>query len=193
MRAQLVTHLVPEALLYPIWRWYTSRRPRTVLSTASDRHIFDIQEGVRLEVYWARQSHSPESLGPGPGASLFVRGDEVLRLDCFGGSQGHFHINPRQVGLTAQVARFFFPEGTYEDHIDQAAFELSRNLPSALAMNRDPQIRRVKLDNARLDEASMTMRKTMLELLGKHRGDLPRSSQVSQASDTEPSRDRGSL
>lgn len=94
----LATHLLPEALVYRFWRRRTARTPRSRLSTASDLHVIDIQADVRLEIYWANRQ-----LGPGPGACVFVLGDEILRLDCFGtaGLGGHYHINPRQVQLSS--------------------------------------------------------------------------------------------
>src|ERR1700675_460044 len=49
----LATHLLPEELLYPLWRRRTARTPRSGLPTASDLHIVEIQAGVRLEIYWA--------------------------------------------------------------------------------------------------------------------------------------------
>ena len=167
MLRRLSIYLVPEALLYPAWRWYKARRPRPTQANTSDHLHYQVQDGVRLEVYWV-----DSTLGPGPGASLFVLGDEVLRFDCFGeqGLRGHFHISPVQVGLTPSPtpARLFFPEGGYEDHIRRAAFELEKNAPAALRMNRDPRLRRVRLDEARLAKAAQDMSAAMSELLAKH-------------------------
>ncbi|MFY9550920.1 MAG: hypothetical protein WAU32_07205 [Thermoanaerobaculia bacterium] len=166
----LATHLLPEELLYPLWRRRTARTPRSALPTASDLHIIEIQADVRLEIYWASRQ-----LGPGPGACLFVLGDEILRLDCFGtaGLGGHYHINPRQIELaSAKTARIFFPPGSHEEHIERAAFELERNLPAALAMNREARIRRFEVDGARLAQASREMRQVMRAMLAGHRDEL---------------------
>jgi hypothetical protein len=166
----LATHLLPEALLYRLWRRRTARTRRTSLPTAGDLHVIDIQANVRLEIYWANRE-----LGPGPGACLFVLGDEILRLDCFGpaGLGGHYHINPRQVELSSpKPARLFFPRGSHEEHVERAAFELERNLAAALAMNRDARIRRVEVDRARLTEASRDMRRVMLAMLVRHGAEL---------------------
>ena len=167
MLRRLSIYLVPEVLLYRAWRWYKARRPRPAEADASDHLHYQVQDGVRLEVYWA-----DATVGPGPGASLFVLGDEVLRFDCFGeqGLKGHFHINPEQVALTPGLtpARFFFPKGGYQDHIECAAFELEKNAPAALRMNRDPRLRRIQLDEAQLAKAAQDMRAGMFELLVKH-------------------------
>ncbi len=123
-------------------------------------------------------------LGPGPSASLYVLGDEVLRLDCFGdsGLGGHAHINPRQVETDSfKPARLYFPKGDHRQHIDRATFEMTRNVPAALAMNRDPFVRRVKIDEARLLDAAEEMRSTMLEALNRHRDELGIESGVENA------------
>ncbi len=161
---------LPDGLLVRLWRRRSARRPRSALTTASDHHVIEVQEGVRLEVFWVSRE-----LGPGPGASLTVLGDEVLRLDCFGpaGLGGHYHINPRQLEIhTTRSARLYFPAGSHEDHIERAAFELEANLPAFLAMNRDPRIHRIALDPARLAEAAAELRQTMTTLLDRHRAEV---------------------
>jgi hypothetical protein len=166
----LATHLVPEALLYPLWRRRTTKTPRSAFPTATDLHVIQVQADVRLEIYWASRQ-----LGPGPGACLFVLGDEILRLDCFGtaGLGGHYHINPRQVELASpEAARLFFPAGCHEEHIELAAFVLERNLPAALAMNRESRIRRFEVDAVRLAQASREMRQVMRAMLERHREEL---------------------
>ena len=167
---RLAGYLLPEAVLYQLWRWRTAKMPRSALPTASDHQTIAIQDGVRLDVFWVNRR-----LGPGPGASLYVLGDEVLRLDCFGaeGLGGHYHINPRQIELSSGTsARLFFPAGSHEDHIERAAFELETNLPAVLAMNRDARIRRTSLDDAGLAAAAAELRRVMLALLERHREEL---------------------
>lgn len=162
--------LLPEALVYRLWRWRTARRPRSALSTASEHRTIAIQDGIDLDVFWVNRE-----LGPGPGASLYVLGDEVLRIDCFGdyGLGGHYHINPSQTTLYAtETARLFFPAGSHAEHIERAGFELARNLPAMLAMNRDARIRGIELDGARLRQVANDMRQCMLDLLERHRDEL---------------------
>ena len=124
-----------------------------------------IQDGVRLEVYWA--ADQSDGLGGGPAASLCVFDDEILRLDCFGGNNGHYHFNPQQTWLVRPgPLRLYVPDGTHEDHIEQATFVLARYVPAVQGMNRDPRIRCVRIDTARLAEVSTEMRETMYKLLG---------------------------
>lgn len=168
MVRRLSIYLVPEVFLYRAWRWYKkATRPRLANADTSDHRHYQVQDGVRLDVYW-----NNSDAGPGPVASLFVFGDEVLRFDCFGeqGLKGHFHINPEQVALASgrTPARFFFPEGGYEDHIEHAVFELEKNARAALTMNRNPRLRRFQLDEARLAKAAQDMRAGMFELVVKH-------------------------
>lgn len=169
-KRRLMRQLLPEALVFRLWRWRTARAPRSALPTASGHRTITIQDGIDLDVFWVSRE-----LGPGPGASLYVLGDEVLRLDCFGshGLGGHYHINPQQTRLYAEeTARLFFPAGGHEDHVERAAFELAHNLPAMLAMNRDAEIRAIELDGPRLAQAADEMRRFMLELLARHRDEL---------------------
>ena len=190
---RLAGYLLPEALLYGLWRWHAAKSPRSDLATASDHETIAIQDGVRLDIFWVDRN-----LGPGPGASLYVLGDEVLRLDCFGaeGLGGHYHINPRQVELSADAtARLFFPAGSHEDHIERAAFELEANLPAVLAMNRDARIRRIKVDGARLAAGAAELRRVMSALLERHRSELGQGGRAAaeQGAADDPSLARAGL
>ena len=107
----------------------------------------------------------------GPGASVYACGEEVLRLDCFGSDRGHMHTNPHQarrypLGLQA---RLFFQDGSIEDHVERARFELTRNLAATLAVNRRRRIRGIRLDEAALAERAGWMRRRMLALLEARR------------------------
>lgn len=67
-----------------------------------------------MEVYWVS-----EPVGPGPGASVYVLGDEVMRFDCFGSDLGHYHFNVRQSRFVpnGESTRIYFSPGSVEDHI----------------------------------------------------------------------------
>lgn len=139
---------------------------RSARGTIRDVESATVQEGLELEVYWVE----PEE---GPGASVYARGEEVLRLDCFGGDRGHMHTNPHQarrypLGLQA---RLFFPEGTIEDHVERARFELARNLAATLVVNRRRRIRTLRLDEAALAERADWMQRRMLALVEARRVD----------------------
>ena len=77
-----------------------------------------------------------------------------------------------------ESARLFFPSGSHEDHIERAAFELERNLPAVLAMNRDARIRRIELNSVRLAQVADDLRRNMLELLERHREELIETNEL---------------
>jgi hypothetical protein len=118
-----------------------------------------VQDGVHIEVYWRSDDQ-----GQGPAASLYVKGVEVLRLDCFGGDQGHMHINAK--GRVAK--RWYFPEGTVADHIERANFELGTNVEACLRLNQDPGIAHLNLDPKEMKVVATEARRLLLELAGRH-------------------------
>jgi nucleoside-diphosphate-sugar epimerase len=138
----------------------TPERRSSVSPNISDLVTINIQKGVVLEVYWVDLEHEG-----GPAASVFVGAEEVLRLDCFGGRSGHLHVNQRQ--QAGRRSRMYFPEGTIEDHIARAAFELERNLQWCVDKNMLPRINRVSVDATALVAAADWMKQRMLELVEK--------------------------
>jgi hypothetical protein len=163
---QLALTVLPQRLLY--WLWHLRRRgkPRTEDGTATDCRVIPVQDGVHLDVYW-----TDVDLGPGPGASLYVLDEEVLRLDCFGGKTGHMHVNPIQVNLALDwnvTPRFFFPPDSVDKHIERGAFEVAMNVPAMLQTNQLARIREFPIERKRLAVAAGEMRVYMGELLVKH-------------------------
>jgi hypothetical protein len=118
-----------------------------------------------VEVYWVN-----EKFGPGPGASVYVHGDEVMRLDAFGGSRGHIHLNVDQVLPLPEgaTARIYFEDGDVFSHIERSVFELKFNLAYALKTNRNPSIHGFRVDPQALAFAAERMRDAMLNLVEKH-------------------------
>ena len=117
-----------------------------------------VQDGVHLEVYWRSDDQ-----GQGPAVSLYANDVEVLRLDCFGGDQGHMHINTK--GRIAK--RWYFPAGTVDDHIDRACFELGTNVEPCLRLNHDPEIARLNLDWKKMKLIASEARRLLSALAGK--------------------------
>ncbi|MBV7339724.1 hypothetical protein KFU94_68230 [Chloroflexi bacterium TSY] len=115
---------------------------------------YPIQDNVRLEVYW-REDRG----GRGPAASLYAFDDEILRLDCFGGDQGHCHVNMKQ----NRGQRWYYPEGTAQEHIRQAAFDLRMNTVFCLRSNNDEKVQKLKIEPEKLDVVSSEMERKMLE------------------------------
>ena len=133
----------------------------------SDARIIQVQDAC-LIVHW---SDFPP-VGSGPSASFYVLEEEVMRIDCFGGNDGHMHFNPAQDYFNsrldlARTPRIYFPEGSRQEHVDRATFELKRNIPAALAMNVLPNIQNYSLDARELEAASEQMHQIMSEMLVK--------------------------
>lgn len=114
---------------------------------------------VCLDVYWRED---PE--GRGPACSLYARGLEVLRLDAFGGDQGHLHVNAAP-GLDK---RWYFQPGSVEEHVERAAFEIATNVNAILKLHREPSVERLWVDRERLREVASQARNLMLELVRQH-------------------------
>lgn len=142
---------------------------RSVNPWISHLTTIPVQPHVDLDVYWVGPP-----IGNGPGASLYVHGEELLRFDCLGGNVGHFHINMTQARCCpkGESARLYFPDGTISQHIEHAEFELRRNYEYARRMNRKPRIRSSTIAQDKLDELAGKM-KAELDRLNRERDRRP--------------------
>ncbi len=118
-----------------------------------------------MEIYWVS-----EPVGPGPGASIYIGDDEVMRFDCFGSVEGHYHFNVRQSKFVpdGELIRIYFPPGTVADHINNAAIQLRRNLVYGRGTNLDPKVRTVKIDQQAIDEAAELMQQELTRIARLH-------------------------
>ena len=116
---------------------------------------YPIQDNVRLEVYWR-----DDRGGRGPAASLYMHDDEVLRFDCFGGDQGHCHMNLKQT----RGQRWYYLEGTVKEHIKQAGFDLRKNYEFCIRSSQDERIQRVKIEPEKLEVAAGQMESRLAEI-----------------------------
>ena len=115
--------------------------PQAAPSVRQDVLRYEIQPSASLEVFW-----KVLTIGRGPAVSLYVHGEEVLKIDCFGEGKGHYHVNARQWSRELPGI-------------------VQRNAFVYLQQNDDPRIRRFVLDPARLREATERMKATMLEYM----------------------------
>ena len=109
---------------------------------ANEKHDlveYPIQDNVRLESYWR-----DDAGGRGPAASLFVYDDEIMRFDCFGGDNGHCHFNLRQT----RGRRWMYPDGSFQDHIQQSLFDLRTNLNFCLQTHQDERVQEVQIERS---------------------------------------------
>ena len=149
---------------------YKPRPLRSCRTYIHDLVTREIQDQIFMEVYWV----SPP-VGPGPGASIYIIDDEVMRFDCFGSDAGHYHFNIRQSKFlpNGEKTRIFFPDGTVEDQIENATVQLRRNLDYGRGLNTDPRIRAVKIDQTAVDEAAEWMRDELLGIAAVERDIRP--------------------
>lgn len=135
---------------FPYFVWKEFMRASGSLSRRWMRNI------VRQD--WAVHTISPEidivsfrldqeigGGGSGPCVSLYCHGWEVLRFDCFGEEQGHFHITPF-TPWSLRSRRVEFRERTMEDQIERALFELEHNLEFYLSLNARWKVRRIRVN-----------------------------------------------
>jgi hypothetical protein len=149
--------------------WLLPLPSRLSSPNVSDVRIHVVRDGVRLEVYWLSGK-----VGPGPGASMLVFGDEILRFDCFGARRrGHMHLNLKQSrGFPGGgAARLYYREHTIEEQIERSCFELDANLAYALKTNASSRIRRLRLRPDEVAGAVAFLRQNMLSLLQQYHSD----------------------
>ena len=170
---------LPQPLVYELWHQKFIKYRRT----ASDLRVLRPQEGVILEVYWARVPVA----GGGPAASLFILKEEVLRIDCFGGQFGHMHFNPMQDRLLKEFRfthlRIYFQPGSILQQIERSAFELTHNAMYAKGTNLLRRVRRFPLDQMALKEAAPEMIKHMHALYEIHGSDSSLASRQDNPQD----------
>jgi len=107
---------------------------------------FPIHDGAMLAVFWKNLPH-----GRGPAISLYVYQYEILRFDCFGGTEGHYHV---ETGLPQpRVGRIEFPEQDMQAQIDRAHFELLNNTIMWQSFHPDCRVRALKIDEKKLRKA----------------------------------------
>jgi hypothetical protein len=160
-RLKLIKESIPVSIRR-IAAYWLPLPPRVLSPNITELVRHEIQRSVRLETYWVNAS-----LGSGPAASLYVFDDEVMRFDCFGGTDGHFHVNRKQTRAfpNSGQARLFFPAGSIEENIERSAFELCANLPYCLLVNASKRIRKMRIEESKLEEAAGIMKAEMLSLL----------------------------
>lgn len=136
-----------------------TRCPSPYERALNDVVIYPVQEHAYLAVYW-----KDLSIGKGPCASLYVYDKEILKFDCFGENQGHYHTNMNQPSLAPQgEERLYFFERTIEDQVARSIFEIQTNAAYHFQRNFDPRITFFKLDRPRLDIACREAKAKMLE------------------------------
>lgn len=121
-------------------------------------YTIPIQEDAYLVVYW-KEAYWKGGTVVGPGASLYVLQNEILRFDCAVEGRGHYHSLPC---LIDKRDRIFFEENTVEDQINRSVRELTTNVAEHLSKHFRRSLRCFHLDAERLAEVGEKMREKML-------------------------------
>ena len=133
-----------------------------------DVELIEVQRDSFLAVYYKNYG----SRGVGPGVSLYVLDNEVLRFDCFGGELGHFHSMPC-LAPYPQRERVEFKTSGVESQIDESAAEILQNHASHLARHFRRRIRDYSFDR---DEIEKAVAKAKEHMLAEHRMNRPEES-----------------
>jgi hypothetical protein len=118
-----------------------------------------VQPDVDFEVYW-----KVLPIGKGPALSLYAFGFQILKFDCFGATDGHFHLF---LGWPSPATedRIWLPEPSGTAQVERAIFELRRNVPYYLQRHSDERVRQLHLESATWSTACTQARDKMLHLL----------------------------
>ena len=114
-------------------------------------HRIDIQEYVYFNVYW-----KVLQIGKGPAVTLNIYNNEILKFDCFGKNDGHYHISPKY------NKRIYFEEETAFQQIEKTSSELRDNIKKYLAINTDKEVREITINQQKLDNAVDKMKDKMI-------------------------------
>lgn len=124
-----------------------------------DLASYKVQDGVRLDVFW-----KVLSIGRGPAFSLFIHDEEVMRFDCFGPGEGHFHLALSAPGEPAE-SRLWFHEQNVRDQIDRSLFELSSNLDYFLERHPSSRVRGERIDPVQMKSVCDRARSNAIRFL----------------------------
>ena len=120
---------------------------------------YEVQPDVHVDVFWKAMPK-----WKGPGMSLFIYGEEVLRFDCFGNANGHYHVDFHAPWATINNKLFFF-ESAVESQIERTLYELKTNLGFYLQRNPNRKVRNIEIDQEKLHGVCEKIRGSMYHLL----------------------------
>lgn len=127
--------------------------------TRRDVEWIRIQPDVNLKVYW-----KVLPIGKGPAVSLYVFEFQILRFDCFGATDGHFHLLLGWPSPTSED-RIWLPEPNATAQVERTIFELTRNVTYYLQRHNDERVRRLQLESKAWSRACAQAQDRMLHFL----------------------------
>ena len=127
--------------------------------TRRDVEWIRVQPDVALKVYW-----KVLPIGKGPAISLYVFEFQILRFDCFGATDGHFHLLLGWPSPTSED-RIWLPEPNATAQVERTMFELTKNVTYYLQRHNDERVRRLRLESEAWSTACTGARDKMLHFL----------------------------
>jgi hypothetical protein len=127
--------------------------------TRCDLEWIRVQPDVALKVYW-----KVLPIGKGPAVSLYVFEFQILRFDCFGARDGHFHLLLGWPSPTSED-RIWLPEPNATAQVERTMFELTKNVTYYLQRHNDERVRRLQLEPEVWSTACARARDKMLHFL----------------------------
>lgn len=120
-----------------------------------DVELIAIQPDGYLAVYFKRYGADV-----GPGVSLYVLQNEILRFDCFGDDRGHYHSLPCLSAIPSSE-QINFTGRSIDAQIDEASTEIHDNYAAHLTNHFRRRIREFRFDKTCLDKAVADARNRM--------------------------------
>ncbi len=121
-----------------------------------DLELIPVQPDSYLAVYFKRYDTDI-----GPGISLYVFENEILRFDCFGADRGHYHSLPCLAAFPA-AERIAFAAESVEMQVNCSAEEIGTKHATHLTRHFRRCIREFRFEQTRLDAALAEARDRML-------------------------------
>ncbi len=103
-----------------------------------------VQDGVCVETFRLQ-----EGTINGPGASLFVKGEEVLRVACLGDGFGYYQVYPKKLKRW-DIPRHYFKDTTVDAQIDSAVRLLECDSQELIRSGPLPELHEIALDAGHL-------------------------------------------
>ena len=159
LRAQIKRQLLRRLRYDASVRFNTEEFDLAAGETRRDVEWIRVQPDVDLKVYWKILP-----IGKGPAISLYVFEFQILRFDCFGATDGHFHLF---LGWPSPASedRIWLPEPNATAQVERTMFELTKNVTYYLQRHNDERVRHLRLESEVWSTACAHARDKMLHFL----------------------------
>jgi hypothetical protein len=109
-----------------------------------------ISDNFSFLVYWKILE-----IGKGPAVILKAFDREILKFDCFGEKEGHYHIAPNY------DFRIYFLEKTVSQQVKRTVAELKINGMKYLSLQKDPKIQAIRPNLTQYNSAVNSVEKLL--------------------------------